>query len=628
MRTVVKAWILISALAVGSGWILSAFHELNRAGYVVVFALAAVAGIWWLRESKWSTGTTAARTARKFKKRFKRPAPLLFLTLLMMSLVAGAIYEPFNGDSQAYRIPRILHWLDAQQWHWIYTLDPRMNIIAPGFEWLSAPLILFTRDDRLLFLINVVSYAMLPGLIYSVFRRLGVAPRVAWWWMWILPSGWCFALQAGSVVNDCFVAIYALAAVDLALLAKEKGSVRDLWLSLLAAALVTGAKQCDIPLALLWIIAAWPALGLLRRHAIGTIFVGATGLLVSILPITIQNIRHTGNWLGAGIDPHLLQARSPFKGIIGNAFCIPLQNLTPPFDPWVNRWNALMDQFVATPFGHHFVVFEHFGELSNLSHSVGEGNAGIGLGICVFLSATLFAAWRVSKGAARPPRAGTMQQRLLLWAPWLLLLVFMARDLAYENARQLSPYYAFFLPVFLVKPGNAFLVRRRWWQLFGLVLMVFAAGLVFTVRSRPLFPAQAMVHWLHAKHPDSRLIARLEFTFDANPAAEELDRQIVNDLPPDEKLIGYATSSGSAETGLWLPLGQRRVQRLGPADAPETLRAEGIRYVVVDNDILKISNETIDQWMGKYHGELAAQVSCLIQPDLPPYYLYLVRLPP
>lgn len=155
------------------------------------------------------------------------------------------------------------------------------------FEWLSAPLILFTRTDRLLFLINLASYLMLPGLIFSVFTRLQVRPRTAWWWMWFLSSGWCFALQAGSDVNDSFAAIYPLAAVDFALRARESKRVADLWLSVLAAALLTRVKQNNIPLALPWAMAAWPSVRLLLARPVASTLVGATGLLVSAVTGTV-----------------------------------------------------------------------------------------------------------------------------------------------------------------------------------------------------------------------------------------------------------------------------------------------------------------------------------------------------
>ena len=158
---------------------------------------------------------------------------------------------------------------------------------------------LFTRTDRLIFLINWISYLMLPGLIFSVFLRLQVRPRVSWWWMWFLAAGWCFVMQAGSDANDTFAAIYALAAMDLALRANEKKSVTNLWLSLLAAALLTGAKQNNIPWFLPWLLAAWPGWRLLRTpRPVGTFAVAAVGLFISAVPVTAFNIIHAGNWQG------------------------------------------------------------------------------------------------------------------------------------------------------------------------------------------------------------------------------------------------------------------------------------------------------------------------------------------
>src|SRR6185503_3111471 len=112
-------------------------------------------------------------------------APLLFLALSVAAFVSGAIYGSSNFDSLGYRIPRVLHRLGEERWHWIHTLDIRLNVVGTGFEWLEAPLILLTRTDHWLFLINFLSYLLLPGLLFSVFTRLGVRPRAAWWWMWL-----------------------------------------------------------------------------------------------------------------------------------------------------------------------------------------------------------------------------------------------------------------------------------------------------------------------------------------------------------------------------------------------------------------------------------------------------------
>lgn len=448
MIVAVRAWILFSALLVGAGWILSAIHQLNRVGYVAVFVLVIIVLGWRWRNSPkpiWEI----RRTWHKLGRRFRRLAPLLFLTLALMSLVAGMLYVPSNADSNAYRIPRVLHWLGAERWHWIRTLDIRMNIAGCGFEWLSTPLTLFGRTDRFVFLVNWASYLMLPGLIFSVFRRLRVRPHVAWWWMWLLASGWCYAMQAASDVNDSFAVIYALAAVDFALRAREKECVCDLWLSLLAAGLLTGAKQTLIPLAAVWLVAAWPGLRLLGSRPVGTAMVVAWSLLISAAPLVFFNLEHTGTWTGIPRDtgPQAMfwsrcQLNAPLWGILGNAFCLPLQNLEPPFFPGADAWNGMMRHFLQTPFGSHFATFENFGYLRR---AMTDETAGIGLGILLLIlisiGMTCLRRPSVHIDATVKPDWHTCWLHL---TPFLALLIFMAKVGSFQSARQLGPYYAFF----------------------------------------------------------------------------------------------------------------------------------------------------------------------------------------
>ena len=79
MLNVVRFWILLSTLLVSAGWILSALHQLNRMGYGVVFALAGIAAVFWQRKTKWRPQKNPAQLYQKFRRRFKRPAPLFFL---------------------------------------------------------------------------------------------------------------------------------------------------------------------------------------------------------------------------------------------------------------------------------------------------------------------------------------------------------------------------------------------------------------------------------------------------------------------------------------------------------------------------------------------------------------------
>ena len=183
----VRLWLGISVLATLAGWGLSAIGQLNRAGYAVVFAVGAA--VLWRERRQWGFVAERAGGWRRLAPRFRRALPLSFLALAVLVLAGGLLYPPSNHTALSYRIPRVLHWLAEGRWHWIHTNDYRLNNRACGIEWMSAPLLLFTRSDRSLFLLNFVPYLLVPGLLFSVLHRVGVRPRVAWHWLWLLPTG-------------------------------------------------------------------------------------------------------------------------------------------------------------------------------------------------------------------------------------------------------------------------------------------------------------------------------------------------------------------------------------------------------------------------------------------------------
>jgi hypothetical protein len=622
----VRIWILLSALLVVSGWFLSAIHQLNGVGYGVVFALAGAAFFFWRRKTKWRPPKNPAQWFHKFCRRSQRPAPLIFLALALLALLAGALYAPLNGSSIAYRIPRVMHWLAAGQWHWIRTLDVRINIAGCDFEWLFAPLILLTHSDRFLFLFNWFSFLLLPGLIFSTFTRLAVHPRVAWWWMWLLPSGWCFIMQAGSTLNDAFATTYALAAVDFALRARENKNVGDLWLALMAAALATGVKQTNILLALIGLMAIGPELRLLFKRPLSSLAIIVVCLLISALPMIIFNLHNTGHW--SGVTPNSWaknELHSPVWGVIGNIFCLGVQNLKPPVFPLVNSWNAAMKHFLQTSFGAHFAGFEEFGRLS---FGVAETSAALGLGISLLILISFLAArhYRRTPGTVGVAKSPARRLWFLRWTPWALLLVFMAKVGSYENGRHLAPYYIFLFPSLLHSSGQSVLVKRRWWQSFALLVMTVAALLLVISRDRPLFPAQTVTGWLEAGHPNSKLVSNISRTYTAAPDFDNQRLFLRKNLPPDEPVLGYAAMAGEAESSMWLPYGRRQILRVLPDDTPEQLRSSGIHFVVVEDHFLRETNETIQQWLARYNGVLIKQWEFLSDPYAPPERYYLVQL--
>src|SRR5207249_6948417 len=123
-------WVWFCAYLNCAGWALSALHQLNSEGYAIALT------IWLVAFSVWRRKTSKRFFPRirwqKLRCHFRQPFPLLFLVLAVMAFIGGAIYAPNNYDAFAYRIPRVLHWLAADQWHCVHTTFPRLNSRPAG----------------------------------------------------------------------------------------------------------------------------------------------------------------------------------------------------------------------------------------------------------------------------------------------------------------------------------------------------------------------------------------------------------------------------------------------------------------------------------------------------------------
>ena len=347
MPPFVVIWIWLCAWLNCAGWTLSWLHQLNAGGYAVALALGLAGLLVWHRR----TGVPLMPAIHwpKLRRRFRRGFPLAFLILASMAFIGGATHPANNWDTLAYRTPRVLHWLADQQWHWIYSKFPRLNTRTVGFEWLTAPVMLFTGTDRFIFLINVICFLLLPGRIFALFTRLGVRPRAAWHWMWLFPSGYGYVLQAGAVVNDMCGAFMTLTAVEFALRARRAMKISDLWTSGLAAMLMVSVKAFNLVLLLPWLIAVWPALKLSWRRPLATLAVVLLALGASMLPTALANIIYAGDWTAKSIDK--VGGGDAKVLLLANALNQPIANLAPPVFPFRIQWENFVQRHTPARLG-------------------------------------------------------------------------------------------------------------------------------------------------------------------------------------------------------------------------------------------------------------------------------------
>jgi hypothetical protein len=545
-----------------------------------------------------------------------------------MAFLGGALYAPSNYDALAYRLPRILHWLAAGQWHWIHTIFPRVNDRACGIEWVSAPFIALLRTDRPLFLINLVSFLLLPGLVFSVFTRLGVRRRVAWHWMWIVPTGYGFLLQAGSIGNDMFGAVFALATVDFALRARISRSPRDFFASMLAAALMTGAKTSNLPLLLPWALAILPSLRLGLRWPLRTAVICLVAFAASVAPNSIFNQWYCGDWSGRRLETDVGKPSPLFLAGV-NVVLIPWQNLSPPAFPFKEQWHeGLQQRLPPALVGQLDRRMETGLRCFDWYELQMEENAGLGFGVSALLAASVVAVMLRRKEKLTVPRpvAGLTWLRGVCWSPVVSLLALMTQSSLTAIVRLLVPYYALLLPPLLACAGHERVVMRRWWRTAGFAVFVMAAGLLVVSPPRPLFPVQTLLNRFQTQTDGSRLSARTREVYSVYRERNNAFAPAIAMLPPDSKILGLITFD-DPETSLWRPFGSRRIEHVCPEDTSADLKRQGMEYVLVREEVLKKWFKcSLNDWLKQMNAQVVQKIPLNLRASKGALDCYLVQL--
>lgn len=565
-------WILLNAWLVYTGWVLSTLHQLNAGGYVLSLILFTGIFVWWVR----SCGTSERWIKRglfvRLRMRFRKPIPLIYLVYLLAALVGGAFYAPTNYDALCYRLPRILHWSNEGHWHWIGGFNLRMDYSATGFEWLATPLIIIFSGDRLIFLINVISYALLPGLIYSLLTGLGVRQRVAWCWMWILPTAYCFVLQAGSIGNDMFATFYFLASAAFALRAVRKDNWSDAALSILAAGLMTGAKASNIPLLLPLAFLMLGMARILARKPWKSLVLVTVACGVSFMPMAVMNVRHTGDWTGDPSNSERMKISNPVAGLAGNSLQMIVGSLVPPVFPLAKAWSASAERlFGKEPLRSLRNQYPRLG-LSAGELATEEG-AGIGLGLlilcCVGLAFSI--CHRFHAGFSSPAMIFGLLSCIALAA-------FMAKLGSESAARLAAPYYVGIVIPLLALRSQGLLVGKRWWRLLAIACALSVMPALLLNPSRPLIPVPILIATAEYCHVPESIVARVRCVYSVYGNRNDQLLEVRRHLPLGSEVIGFAGTADESEYSFWKPLGRRNVTdlKLKEGKLPDLVRVNVI----------------------------------------------------
>ena len=548
--------------------------------------------------------------------RFRRTFPAAFLVLASLALLGGLLNAPTGYDGLAYRTPRVLYWLSEGHWHWIHTSFHRLNTRMCGYEWVAAPLVLFMRTDRFLFLIDAIWFLLLPGLFFSVLVRLGVARRAAWYWMWVLPSGYCYVLQAGSIGNDMFGGVFALAALDLGLRARASRSLGDLWLSMLAVALLTSSKASNIPLALPWLIAVFPVLSQLLKRPVVSVAVAGVAVLASFVPMAALNYVNCGDWTGEAAEHATIGHGDALLHIGHNILVLFTENLVPPIFPMASAWNHAMLRLIPPALSHRMALSFDTSEAElRLPEMQVEEFAGVGCGLALLLGASWLAALR-HKPRSLLPLAESSKERLWLMAilisGWISIVPFLIKAAWATTSRLSTPYYGLLIPALLIGSAHGTLVRRAWWRRMALGVMGLAALMVVISPARPLWPAQTVL--TQAKNIyHGPLWARAWSVYSVYAGRADGFAAVRPWMTPDDQTVGLVTWD-DPESSLWRPFGSRRFRHVIGEDSKADLDKLGIKHVLVSEDkFSRVFQETFEQWLGRIDGKVVARTALTLR---------------
>lgn len=471
--------------------------ELNRVGYIclIIVPLVVLFAILCWRPKRVLCGVfdrdsllrSYARHSCKRQRGF-RLFRSIFVCLCIISLVGGVINSPFGWDAYAYRIPRVLRWLQEERWTWLMAGDSRMDISSVAQEWQMAPLISLFGTDRLIFLTNFIPYCLFPGLIYLAARSIGVKRYWSLVAMWMIPLGYCFSLSSAGVQNDGVGGIHAAAALAFLHPTCQRYLTKHgcLALSLVQIALITGLKLSSLPIAgIVFLYVVWryrtsiPCLCRRPLFLLPTLVVCA---VCSIIPISCINYYYEGAISGDAFNAYTCEAENPAAACVVNLGFFAVDAITPnPLSGKCNEWSSKL--LSGSDFSRWCLEEYPLSRTIRFATLAYEGAAGPGFPLLVGFPLIYLFAWRRKMFSAIQWTNGVFFALCMV-----AFVVYLSKLASNASPRISAPYIPVIILALLSMISGFLRIRTRLNTLvFGICSLLVMISIV-AMSSRPIMP--------------------------------------------------------------------------------------------------------------------------------------------
>jgi hypothetical protein len=578
-------WLMWTAWCTIAGWTLSAFGCLDGWGHALVLPVLLFSWWQWLKATAPATPAFGGSRLPRVRAWMFRPLPLIYAGIVVLSFISGCLYQPWSFDAVTYRLPRLLYWWAAHHWYWIGTLDHRLDFSSCGFEWQMLPVIELTHSDRLLFLLNWIPFLLMPWQTFFVFKSLGVNGRSARRWMWLLPAGYCFALQSSGLQNDGYSINYLLAAIGFAVVGFRSRRMGCVWMTLLAAGLLTGGKVSNLPLLLPLGVVLLPAIRRVNLFNWKTLAVVFLAAVCSFIPIALISLAYTGDWTGDPTDQWNTHTHGKLGGLLANILIFFNDVAQPPVFPITSKIAPALAALnhSLSPLMDWLRRCHHEGGKISIGDMAYEGQAGLGFSAggylvfvilgCRFIKKT----FRLAADHSLP-----VAWRLTPWLAWIgCTVLFMEIGLS-ATARYAAPYYPLILISILRLPRIAAFERHKIAAVYAGLAMLSVVPVILFTPARPFVP-ECLLSRMERKSSLQTIAAKYRLWAGLR---DDL-APIRNALPPGTTRLGYAGAFRETPYGLWKPLGRRVVVELGLPPGSRATPPGDLDYAVVTENGIK-----------------------------------------